>query len=215
MGSALAVPGRERANLDRLLRASRSCLSLTTSPATPLEVIDSPASLNQFRAPFEDICIVCGACEFVIPFDQKPVLVFLAGFAAHPHEMPAAFKLLAIKLEVEMALLQAAVWIADRRPRALVPYDDRAAAVFALGDRAFEIGVFQRMVLDRDRKALLAGKRLGPRVTAQLFSTPSRASRKSSCSRVASCFCTTKTRLSASGAAPLGSAVAAKLRFLR
>ena len=82
--------------------------------------------------------------------------MFLARLAVHPDQMPATFKLFAIELEVEMALLQAPVRIADRRPRPLVPYDDRAAAVFALGDRALEIGVFQRMVFDSDGKALFA-----------------------------------------------------------
>src|ERR1700733_3837956 len=70
--------------------------------------------------------------------------------------MPTAVELLAMQLELEMALLQTFVGIPKRRPRSIVPNDDRAAAVFAFGDRALEIGIFQRMVFDRDGKALLA-----------------------------------------------------------
>ncbi len=55
-----------------------------------------------------------------------------------------------MELELEVALLQAFVGIPERRPRSIVPDDDRAAAVFALGDRALEIGIFERMVFDGD-----------------------------------------------------------------
>src|ERR1700733_6906394 len=71
--------------------------------------------------------------------------------------MPTAVELLAMQLELEMALLQTFVGIPKRRPRSIVPHDDRAAAVFAFGDRALEIGVFQRMVFDLDGEALLPG----------------------------------------------------------
>ncbi len=71
--------------------------------------------------------------------------------------MPATLEFLTVKLEVELALLQAFVRIADRRPRAPIPNDDGAAAVFAFGDRSFKIGVFQRVVFDGDREPLFAG----------------------------------------------------------
>ena len=75
--------------------------------------------------------------------------------------MPAALELLAVKLEFEMALGEALVRVADRRPCPPVPDDDGAAAIFALGDRALEVGVFERMVLDCDREPLLAGSGSG------------------------------------------------------
>ena len=93
--------------------------------------------------------------------------------------MPAAVQLLAVELEFEMALREALVRIADRLPTAAIPDDHRAAAILALRDRAFEIAVFERVILDMHRQTLLAWHRLGPRVTAQLLSTPSISSRRS------------------------------------
>ena len=130
--------------------------------------------------------------------------------------MPAAVELLAVKLELEMALLQAPVRVADRRPCALVPHDDRAAAIFALGDRALEIGIFQRVVFDRDGEALLArdqARAAGHRPAlehavqreAEIVVQPGRVmllhDKDIAAPRAAR--------------APLGSAVAAKLRLLR
>ena len=43
------------------------------------------------------------------------------------------------------------------RPEAAVPQHDRAAAVLALGDRAFEVAVVERVVLDLDRQPLVGG----------------------------------------------------------
>src|SRR5580693_3540216 len=71
--------------------------------------------------------------------------------------MPAPFQLLPMKLEFEMALGEALVRIEDRRPCAPIPDEHRAAAVFALRDRAFERTIVERMVLDLDREPLLAG----------------------------------------------------------
>ena len=65
---------------------------------------------------------------------------FSRGLRAHPDQMPAALQLLAVELELEMALGEPSVRIADRRPVAPVPDEDRAAAIFALRDRALEIG---------------------------------------------------------------------------
>src|SRR5277367_2064631 len=70
--------------------------------------------------------------------------------------MPSAVEFLPFKLEFEMALLQASVWIADGRPHAPIPDDNRTPAILALGDRSFEIGIFERVVLDGDREALFA-----------------------------------------------------------
>ena len=58
-----------------------------------------------------------------------------------------------------------------------------------------------------------SGSRLGPRVTAQLFRTPSTSSRKSQCSRVASCFWTMKLLPFPGASVPAGSAVFAKSRL--
>ena len=122
----------------------------------PFELVNRPAGIDRLWPLFEDIGFIGGAGEFIVALDEKPVLALFARLAVHPHEMPAAVELLAVQLELEMALLQAFVRIPERRPRSIVPHDDRAAAVFAFGDRALEIGIFQRMVFDRDGEALLA-----------------------------------------------------------
>jgi hypothetical protein len=49
-----------------------------------------------------------------------------------------------------------------RRPGALVPHHHRAGAVFAFRDRALEVAVFERMVLDMDGEALLVGDEARP-----------------------------------------------------
>jgi hypothetical protein len=81
--------------------------------------------------------------------------VLLPRLAVHSDEMPAAMELLALKLKVEMALRVALVSVADRRPGSAVPDDHRAP--FAFRNRAFEAAIFERMVLDMDREAFLAG----------------------------------------------------------
>ena len=121
------------------------------------EVVDRPAGFHRLRALLENVGGPGRAGEFIVALDQKPILALLARLGAHPDQMPATLEFLTVKLEVELALLQAFVRIADRRPCAPVPHDDGAAAVFAFGDRSFEIGVFQRVVFDGDREPLFAG----------------------------------------------------------
>ena len=106
---------------------------------------------------FQDVGRALRPRVLVFALDEEPVLVLVARFLMHPDEMPPAVELLPMKLELEMSLGEALVRIADRRPCAAIPHKHRAAAVFALGDRAFERAVVERMVLDFDREPLLAG----------------------------------------------------------
>ena len=71
--------------------------------------------------------------------------------------MPEARELLARELEFEVALAVANVGVELRRPGPPVPDHDRAGAIFAFGDHALEAAILQGMVLDLNRKALLAG----------------------------------------------------------
>ena len=57
--------------------------------------------------------------------------------------------------EFEVALGQSLVGVADRLPRAAVPDHHRPAAIFALGDHAFELAIFERVILSHHRKPLL------------------------------------------------------------
>ena len=76
--------------------------------------------------------------------------------------MPTAVQLLAVELELEMALGKALVRIADRFPAAAIPDDHRAAAILALRDRALEVAIFERVILDMDRQTLLARHQARP-----------------------------------------------------
>ena len=67
--------------------------------ASPATSRDRAASLHRFRSLFENIRRAFGTREFVIAFDQKPVLVLLARLAVHSDEMPAAMQFLAVKLK--------------------------------------------------------------------------------------------------------------------
>ena len=60
-------------------------------------------------------------------------------------------------MNLQFALAQGLRGIAIRRPEAAVPQHDGAAAVLALGDRAFEVAVIERVILGLDGKALVAG----------------------------------------------------------
>src|SRR4029079_5650671 len=96
------------------------------------------------------------AGEFVGRLDEQPRLLPFARTLAHAHKMPMAAQLLAMQLEIEMAFLHPLVRIVLRRPAAAVPDHHGAAAVLVLRDGAFELIVFERMVLDVDGETLVA-----------------------------------------------------------
>ena len=96
-------------------------------------------------------------------FDQQPVFSAVAGAAAHANERPTALQFLAVEAEFEFALLQSFFGVDFWFPGALVPDHDRAAAVLALRDHAFEVGVIDRVVFD------LHGERFHRRVETGAF----------------------------------------------
>ena len=98
----------------------------------------------------------------IVLFDEQPVVAFLAGPAMHADQVPAAVQLFALKGECEVALCQAFVRIAFRLPMATVPDHHRAAAIFALRNRAFEFVVGYRMILNLDCQPLFAGHKARP-----------------------------------------------------
>src|SRR5205823_5254496 len=53
--------------------------------------------------------------------------------------------------------LESLLWIALRMPAPAIPDEHGTAAIFAFRDGAFKRVVFNRMVLDRNREAFLAG----------------------------------------------------------
>src|SRR5262249_27756012 len=98
---------------------------------------------------------VGAALPLVVSLDEQPVVLGFSQPPPHPHEMPAAVKFLALQAEVEVAFLQPSDRIAFGIPAPAIPDEHGPAAIFALRDGAFERIVFDRVVLDLDREALL------------------------------------------------------------
>src|SRR6185436_16770625 len=110
----------------------------------------SKETLRSYRARLcdRDVGRVGGG---VAPFDQQPLL------RPGANERPAPLELSAVEREAQFALLQrdGGIDIVEHLVRPLVPDHHRAAAVFALGDDAFESRVLERVVLDLHRHPLL------------------------------------------------------------
>ena len=91
----------------------------------------------------------------VVVLDQQPV-VSLAALAVlfHPYKDETAAQPLTLQHDLEIALPQALARIGPglRRPVATVPQHYRAAAVLSLRDRAFEVAIVERVVLDLHRQ---------------------------------------------------------------
>src|SRR5436190_13496453 len=94
-----------------------------------------------------DRALAVVAREFIALLDQQPVVLAVLATAAQADQRPAAVQPLAVQLEGELAVLERRIDIVMRLPGAAVPQHHRAAAIFALGDRAFERTILDRMVL--------------------------------------------------------------------
>jgi hypothetical protein len=89
--------------------------------------------------------------------DQEPVVAFRLAFAipAHAHQHPTSVQALAVEREFQVALRQPLVRVDLGFPIAAVPELHRAGAILALRDRALEVAVVERMILDLDREPLV------------------------------------------------------------
>src|SRR5690606_11613652 len=116
-----------------------------------------PTRLHRFRPLIENVGCARRPRSLVVAFDEQPVLTLLPRLTPHPHQMPSPGELLAVELEVQMAFGIALMRIPDGSPTPPVPKDDRTAAVLALGDRALEVAILERMVFGVDGKPLFAG----------------------------------------------------------
>ena len=92
----------------------------------------------------------------VAVLDQEPGVLRLAGrVALQAHDHPGPVHPLAFHDELQLALGEGLADVLEallRRPVAAVPQHHRAATVLALGDRAFEVAVVERVILDLDRQ---------------------------------------------------------------
>lgn len=157
--------GIDRRLASALLRFGLGDFTLAGRPHPVLlarDRLDAAAGRSRVRPLREDVRRIGRPRRLVVRLEQQPVLVLLARLRAQAHEMPLAFQLLAVQLELQMAFLEAESRIELGRPRAFVPDHDRAAAVLALRDDALEAAIVERMVLGRHRQPLLAGDQARP-----------------------------------------------------
>ena len=91
-------------------------------------------------------------------FDQQPVgSLPSVPVMLHPHKDETPVQTFAIERELEIAFFQCLFWRhrALRLPISAVPQLHRTATILAFGDRAFEVPVIQRVVLNLDCEALV------------------------------------------------------------
>ena len=94
----------------------------------------------------------------IAALDQQPILRALALVALrHAHERPAPLEPTSVELEIELAVLEPLLRVAERSPVALIPDQHAARAVFAFRDLALEAAVFERMVLGLNREPAILG----------------------------------------------------------
>lgn len=90
--------------------------------------------------------------------DQQPIGALAAlAIVAHAHKHEAAVQALAFEGELEVALGKRLfrALLSLRLPIAAIPQHDRAAAILAFRNRAFEVAIIERMILDLDGQALV------------------------------------------------------------
>ncbi|KAG1251901.1 hypothetical protein G6F68_012041 [Rhizopus microsporus] len=112
-------------------------------------------------APLADALSPASSCakapRFVAVLDQQPCRLLVGFLALHADQRPAALHFRALQLEFQVPVAVALARIADRHPAALVPDDDLAGAVPALGYLAFELGVREGMIFHLHGHALDGG----------------------------------------------------------
>ena len=135
---------------------------------------------NRLRLLLQNIRVARAARRLVRGLDQEPGLLLLAGSAVHAHEMPAAVQLLAFEPESRDG--PSCSPCADRPPETTAPRSQIITVPppywpFGIvpSKSLYSIGWSSTWIASR----FSPGTRLGPRVTAQLFITPSSSSRKS------------------------------------
>src|SRR6185437_1816988 len=124
------------------------------------DLLDRPP--RRYRAVLlEDVVFLAFARVFVAMLDQEPVgTVAAVAIMTHPHQHPTAVQLLAIKIEFQVAFLEAGLGI-FRIPITAIPELHRAAAILPLRDRAFEVAVIERVVFRLPPAACRAGRAKG------------------------------------------------------
>ena len=100
-----------------------------------------------------------GRC--VLLLHQQPRHLLFA-LALHAHQHPAAMQLVAMQLELQVAVSNPLLRVMQRSPRSGVPHNDLACAVLLGGNGSFELCIGQWVVLDLHSHALDARVQAGP-----------------------------------------------------
>src|SRR6266853_3637551 len=96
------------------------------------DVLETAPGEHAFGRIVDDPSVGASLCERIVFLDQEPSLVAALATvlaAMGLHQRPAALELLAVELELEMALGVARHRVAFRDPRSPVPQQYRTAAV--------------------------------------------------------------------------------------
>src|SRR5450631_3461142 len=122
------------------------------------DVVEAPAREHAVRRVVDDARLGAALRERVVLLDQEPGLVAaLAAVlaAVRLHQRPAALELLAIELELELALCVAGGGVAFRDPRSAIPQQHRSAAVLLRRNDALERSVLDGVIFDVHRQTLV------------------------------------------------------------
>jgi hypothetical protein len=133
---------------------------LAPRPLAGRDLIHCPPGSNRPVLSQQGVGII--ARKLIAMLDEKPVVALAAVScpSLHAHQHPPAPQLFASDNELELAFAECGAGVGGflfGHPVAAIPEHHCAAAVFAFRDRAFEIPVVERMVLDLHRQSLVAG----------------------------------------------------------
>lgn len=149
----LAVPDRVRLDIGARHHERTRLAALAFG-----DLLHAAAGGDRSRVLLQDLRAILLDRMFVMMLDQQPVGSFSAiAIVAHPHQDETAMQPLAMKRELEVALLQGLFWrlAAFRLPVAAIPQHHRATAILTLWNRAFEVAIVERVILDLDHETLV------------------------------------------------------------
>ena len=138
------------------LAGAHARLVVVAQPALGGKLLVRAAADARGRFLLGDLGVAGMAGEFVLGLDQQPRLGLFSGAGLDADEMPEPAQSRAIQLECQVALGEPLMGIALGGPAAAVPHDHRSSAIFALGNIAFEVEIFDRMVFGAHREPFLA-----------------------------------------------------------
>ena len=173
---------RLRLNTQILMRQLRMCANpigaeIVVIPIKACRIRNEPHPYQVVASPDIDRAMIDAISPFVRfrqvhPLKERPI-------TAHANEVPASLEFFAFESEGEIALLEALMWVAFRKPATAIPDQYGAGAILAFRDSSFECVVINRVILDLDCEALGAGDEARPFGHRPALITPSSSRRRS------------------------------------